>query len=238
MRIEIIGGMGVGKTTLCHRLEKHGFFTIYETLEKNPYLELSYNEPETYGFYSQISFILGNFFTAVQKERKGGVTFFDFSTITDKAYTNMFLQGKARDIALQTINFLEEKEGRADLFLYLKCSPEEQLKRIRGRNRDYETGVNLDFVKKLDEHIQNYVEIADAEGSNILAIDTEKVDVRYDYKLLSSLSTELGEINSSYTSPKTIDQNSTNPDYKNSYLERMKGNVSSQKERTLAYAEM
>ncbi len=191
MRIEIIGGMGVGKTTLCKALENYSLRCIYESLEKNPYLELSYNDPESFGFYSQISFILGNFYTAVQAQEKGGITFLDYSTITDKAYASLFLQGKARSIALQMIDFLEEKEGRADLYLYLTCSPETQIKRIRGRNRSHERGVSLEFIEQLDSYVTRYVHMAEMQGARILNVDTEAPDIRYDEDYVTALTMKI-----------------------------------------------
>ena len=194
MRVEIIGGMGVGKTSLCGTLEDLGFHCVYEALEKNPYLELSYEDPESFGFYSQLSFILGNFFTARQKQQKDEVTFFDYSTVTDKAYSTLFLKGKGRDIALQTIEFLEQKEGRSEVLLYLTCSPAVQLERIRSRNRQHETGVDLEFIRTLDSYIRHYVQIAELEGANVITVDTEEIDLRNDRGFVTSLGVELNRM--------------------------------------------
>lgn len=227
MRIEIIGGMGVGKTSLCGTLENLGFSCVYEALEKNPYLELSYEDPESYGFYSQLSFILGNFFTARQKQKKDEVTFFDYSTITDKAYSTLFLKGKARDIALQTIEFLEQKEGRSEVFLYLTCSPAAQLERIKSRNRQHETGVDLEFIRTLDSYIRHYVQIAELEGANVITIDTEEIDLRNDRGFVTSLGVELNRM---VNSPLTRFR----PDVMN-YTGFKRG--ASNDEKVLAYAE-
>lgn len=192
MRIEIIGGMGVGKTTLCKALEAQGLRCVYKSLEKNPYLDLSYKDPESFGFYSQISFILGNFYTATQMEkRNGGITFFDYSTITDKAYASLFLGGKGRDIALQMIDFLEDKEGRADLYLYLTCAAETQLQRIRGRNRDHEKGVGLEFIKKLNSYVAQYVHLAELDGARVLTLNAETMDLRPSRDYVTSLTMKI-----------------------------------------------
>ena len=194
MRIEIIGGMGVGKTTLCKALEQHSLRCIYESLEKNPYLDLSYQDPESFGFYSQISFSLGNFYTASRTAEKNGITFLDYSTITDKAYASLFLDGRARDIALQMIEYLEEKEGRADLYLYLTCSSEAQLERIRGRNRPHEKAVGIEFVRRLDALLARYVHMAELSGARVLILDTEIPGLRYDQDYVTSLTMKIRHI--------------------------------------------
>jgi len=200
MRVEIIGGMGVGKTTFCNAIERIGFSCVFEALEKNPYVDLSYQDPETYGFYSQISFILGNFFTTRQKKEEKGITIFDYSTVTDKAYASLFLNGKARDIALQMIEFLEEKEGLADLYLYLTCSPQTQLERIRSRGRDYEAHVNREFLEALDSYTLNSVHKAQRAGSKIMTIDTEEYNFAANREDIAAISKAIFDF---YDGPQT-----------------------------------
>jgi deoxyguanosine kinase len=186
MRIEIVGGMGVGKTTLCKNLEDLGLRCIYESLTENPYLSLSYENPDEFGFYSQMSFVLGNFYTAKKFDLPNEITFFDFSTINDKAYASIFLNGKAQELALETIDFLEQKEGRCDLLLYLSCSPEVQLERIRGRNRPHERNVGIEFVRELDTNLRYFVQQAEDSGARVLTLDTEAMDLRQDIAFIKN----------------------------------------------------
>lgn len=194
MRIEIIGGMGVGKTTLCNTLTALGFRCINENLGQNPYLDLAYQNPESYGLYSQLTFYLGNFFSLKENTVEGDITVFDYSVVTDRAYATMFLNDQERDLALQAIDCLEVKEGRADLYLYLTCSPEVQMQRIRTRNRDHEKGVQLAFIAGLDSHLRHYAAQAAEQGAQIITIDTEAVDLLHDTAYIAALGEKIREI--------------------------------------------
>lgn len=187
MRVEIIGGMGVGKTTLSNAFVQLGLRCVHENLANNPYVNLAYSDPTSYGFYSQLSFYLGNFFTIRENSKPNELTVFDFSTVTDRAYASLFLKDKARDIALETIDFLEEKEGKADLYLYLTCSPETQMRRIRQRNRAHEAGVTIDFIRELEDHLGRHTVRAAERGARIRTIDTEKFDLLHDGDFVTAL---------------------------------------------------
>ncbi len=194
MRVEIIGGMGVGKTTLCGTLTSLGFRCINENLGQNPYLDMAYKNPQSYGLYSQLTFYLGNFFTFKQHQRPDQISIFDYSAITDRAYATMFLQGQERKIALQAIDCLEEKEGRADLYLYLTCGADVQLQRVRARNRDHEKGVSLDFVSTLDSHLRHYSAQAADQGARMITIDTEQIDLMHDTAYVHDLGNKIWDI--------------------------------------------
>lgn len=194
MRIEIIGGMGVGKTTICNTLTSLGFRCINENLGQNPYLDLAYKNPDAYGLYSQLTFYLGNFFTLKENTIAGDITVFDYSVVTDRAYATLFLNDQERDLALQAIDCLEAKEGRADLYLYLTCSPTVQLQRIRARNRDHEKGVTLDFIAGLDSHLRHYAAQAAEQGARIITIDTEAVDLLHDTAYIATMGEKIRDI--------------------------------------------
>lgn len=178
MRIELVGGLGIGKSTLCKALDKIGFNSIYENLNTNPFLADCFKDPANFRFPSQMWFALSKFHEIKKFERTDKINVLDQSVLNVRAYTNMLFRDEdpeALHIINQCFDHLEGKLGKPDLLINLKCSPQEQLRRIRGRNRDHEKSVQLDYITALQQEINILVNNARVDGYAVLDIDTEKV---------------------------------------------------------------
>ncbi|MBI2235242.1 MAG: deoxynucleoside kinase [Micavibrio aeruginosavorus] len=178
MRIELVGGLGIGKSTLCHALDKIGFNSIYENLSTNPFLADCFKDPANFRFPSQMWFALSKFHEIKKFERNDRINVLDQSVLNVRAYTNMLFRNEDADalhIINQCFDYLEGKLGKPDLLINLKCSPQEQLRRIRGRNRDHEKSVALDYIADLQQEMNILINQAKADGYAVLDIDTEKV---------------------------------------------------------------
>ena len=178
MRIELVGGLGIGKSTLCRSLEAIGFNAIYENLKTNPFLGDCFENPAAFRFPSQMWFVLSKYHEIRKFEKPGAINVLDQAVLNVKAYTNM-LFGNEDAHALKIINdcfdYMERQSGAPDLLINLKCSPQEQLRRIRGRNRDHEKGVTLEYITALQTEVNKLVAMAKADGQAVLNIDTEAV---------------------------------------------------------------
>lgn len=178
MRIELVGGLGVGKSTLCQALEKVGFNCIYENLSTNPFLADCFVDPVNFRFPSQMWFVLSKFHEIKKFEKPGCVNVLDQGVLNVRAYTNMLFRDEdpeALGVIDQCFDYLDGRLGKPDLYINLQCSPEAQMKRIRGRNRDHEKGVTLDYVTSLQREMTDLVERARADGDAVMDIDTEAV---------------------------------------------------------------
>ncbi len=178
MRIELVGGLGIGKSTLCRALEGIGFNCIYENLKTNPFLADCFKDPQAFRFPSQMWFVLSKYHEIKKFEKPGCINVLDQSVMNVRAYTNMLFRDADREalaIIDQCFGYMEKQTGQPDLLINLKCSPQEQMKRIRGRNRDHEKGVTLDYIASLQTEINILVNEARIDGQAILDIDTESV---------------------------------------------------------------
>lgn len=178
MRIELVGGLGVGKSTLCNALDKIGFHSIYETLSGNPFLADCFIDPENFRFSSQMWFILSKFHEILKSDHGDKIKVLDQSVLNIRAYTHMLFKDKdpkAMALLDQCFAYLAEKAGPADLLVHLTCSPEEQLRRIKFRNRPHESGVDLFYIEALQKEIDLLLISAQKDGIKIMEIDTDHI---------------------------------------------------------------
>lgn len=151
MRVDILGTLGVGKTTLCNLIEEnHDVVMFYEDLKKNPYLANSYSNPEVFAFPSQMNFVMQKYDNLLDMQ-SDKINVFDQAFAANRAY-NRLLADKVvywgHTIANDALSYTEFTFGPPDVLVYLKCDPEENLKRVQKRGREFET-IDVDFVKNL-----------------------------------------------------------------------------------------
>lgn len=197
MRIELVGGLGVGKSTLCDALERIGFNAIYEVLNTNPFLSDCFRDPENFRFPSQMYFALSKFHEIKKFERNDRINVLDQSILNVRAYTNMLFRDQdpeALELLNGTFDYFESRLGKSDLLINLQCSPMEQLKRIRGRNRGHEQSVQLDYITDLQHEINLLLDKARAEGEAVLDIDTELVFFPDNLDYAEALARQIGDM--------------------------------------------
>ncbi len=196
MRIELVGGLGVGKSTLCNALDKIGFRCLYEVLDTNPFLADCYADPVNFRFSSQMWFVLSKFHEILKTGSDDRINVLDQSVLNVRAYTNILFRNeddKALRIIDDCFSYLEEKAGQPDLLINLKCSPGEQLRRIKLRNRSFELGVDLAYVTALQDEINSLLSKTRSIVKTI-DIDTEEVYLPGNFGFAEALARQIAQI--------------------------------------------
>jgi deoxyadenosine/deoxycytidine kinase len=178
MRIELVGGMGLGKTTLCKVFEQIGFNCVYEDLGENPFITDFYADQKGYRFPCQLWFIAAKFAELQKNMKTGYMNVMDQAVLNCRAYANMLFREDDPDamaIIQQSFAYVDKQFGKPDVVINLKCSPEVQKKRIEHRNRSFEQEVGLDYLYSLQHEIGLLVNEAKADGQSVIDIDTEQV---------------------------------------------------------------
>lgn len=158
--IAIEGVIGAGKTSLAKKLaERHNARLLLEEFEDNPFLPKFYDDPDRYAFQTQLSFLASRF--QQQEALKTKDLFSDF-TISDYIFQKDRIFARINlpedELALydRIFNIMNQKAAVPDLVVYLQSSIERLMTNIRLRDRDYESNLEEDYLKKLLKAYNNF----------------------------------------------------------------------------------
>jgi deoxyadenosine/deoxycytidine kinase len=165
MHIAVAGNIGSGKTTLASLLSKHfGWEAHYEDVDDNPYLNDFYNDMQRWSFNLQIYF-LNTRFNQILSFRRSGKTLVQDRTIYEDAYIfapNLHSMGlmSTRDFEnyFTLFNMLGSLIQPPDLIIYLRASVPTLVRQIQKRGRKYEDNIRLDYLKRLNERYEAWIE--------------------------------------------------------------------------------
>lgn len=179
--IAIAGNIGAGKTTLTTILSKHfGWEAHYEDTANNPYLSDFYNDMQRWSFHLQIYF-LNSRYRQVVNIQKGDKVVIQDRTIYEDAYIfapNLHDMGlmSSRDFEnyfnlFKTINL---QINPPDLLIYLKASIPTLVDHIQTRGRAYEGSMSLDYLKRLNERYNTWID--NYKEGKLLVVPIDKLD--------------------------------------------------------------
>lgn len=181
MHIAIVGNIGAGKTTLTELLAKnYGWEPLYEAVDNNPYLEDFYSDMKRWSFNLQIYF-LNNRFQQIIEIQKGSRDIIQDRTIYEDAF--IFAEN-LHDMGLMTSRDYENYRAifdnitsfikPPDLLIYLKASVPTLVNNIQRRGREYETGIRLDYLSKLNDKYQKWIN--GYKLGKLLILDKDNLD--------------------------------------------------------------
>jgi deoxyadenosine/deoxycytidine kinase len=181
MHIAIVGNIGAGKTTLTEMLaHNYGWEPLFEAVDNNPYLEDFYSDMKRWSFNLQIYF-LNSRYRQIIDIQKSGRNILQDRTIYEDAY--IFAEN-LHDMGLMTTRDYENYESifdnitefikPPDLLVYLKASVPTLVSNIQRRGREYEIGIRLDYLSKLNEKYEKWIK--NYKLGKLLIIDKDNLD--------------------------------------------------------------
>jgi deoxyadenosine/deoxycytidine kinase len=181
MHIAIVGNIGAGKTTLAELLAKsYGWDPLFEAVDNNPYLEDFYNDMKRWSFNLQIYFLNSRYRQLMDIQTTGRNVIQD-RTIYEDAF--IFAEN-LHDMGLMTTRDYENYRSifdnitayikPPDLLIYLKASVPTLVNNIQRRGREYEIGIRIDYLSKLNEKYIKW--IANYNLGKLLVIDKDVID--------------------------------------------------------------
>lgn len=181
MHIAVVGNIGAGKTTLTKILADHlQWEPQYEGVDDNPYLEDFYSDMKRWSFNLQIYFLNSRFRHIVELQKKN-INIIQDRTIYEDAYIfaeNLFDMGLMSERDFKNYSNIFESIvsyiKAPDLLIYLKASVPTLVDNIQLRGREYESGIRLDYLSKLNEKYEKW--ISSYDKGPLLILDKDRLD--------------------------------------------------------------
>lgn len=179
--IAVAGNIGAGKTTLTKILAKHfNWSPNFEDVENNPYLDDFYKDMPRWSFNLQVFFLNSRLKQLVDIQKGDQIvvqdrTIYEDANIFAPNLHEMGLMSK-RDFENYR-NFFDTLKGMVnppDLLIYLRASVPALVGQIQKRGREYEENIRLDYLKRLNEYYNNWID--KYTDGKLLIIDIDKIN--------------------------------------------------------------
>ena len=190
--VEITGCIASGKTTLTRVFVSPLVEIIYEDHKINPFWEAFYTDPSTCAFETEITFLLQHYhFAKLAAARTEGIILLDHSFELDMAYAELGLKNARKKIFTSIYREIRNEIGLPRALVFVTCSAEEALRRIRLRGRPFEQNVTVEFLAGLQRELERRIATL-ADSVPVVTIDSETTDFREDGLWREDLLKQLG----------------------------------------------
>ncbi len=174
----IEGPIGVGKTSLAELLSKElGARLVLEDFEDNPFLPDFYNDPERFGFQTQLFFLLQRYrqqqdLRQVDMFQKLLIT--DYMFVKDRLFASLNLGDKEMHLYDTVASLLERNIIKPDLVIYLQADTDVLMKNIEKRGRNMERNVTWEYIDALNQVYTEY--FFRYQDTPLVIINTNNID--------------------------------------------------------------
>lgn len=189
--IAIEGPIGVGKSSLAHRLSKtFGFYEEKEIVGENPFLSDFYDDIEKWSFQTEMFFLCNRYkqIRDIESLNQGIVS--DYHIHKNKIFAKNTLDAKEFDKFSRIFDILTEDIEMPNTIIFLDADLNVLKSRIAQRNRSFESHIEDDYLLTLKKDYLAYYESLKNDGANVIRIDTSQQDFvknDYDYQNILNL---------------------------------------------------
>ncbi len=178
--LAVEGVIGVGKTSLVHRLQaERGGARFLERFEENPFLVGGfYGNMERLAFDTEVYFLLARFHQQRdllrELEEGSGPIYSDYLFQKNRVFAEITLAGDDYAIWRRLFEALAPEVPDPDLVVYLRSKTDVLLDRIRMRNRSFEREITRDYIERLNEAYERFFDAF--HPARLLIIDVSELD--------------------------------------------------------------
>ncbi|MEO1228010.1 MAG: deoxynucleoside kinase [Myxococcota bacterium] len=187
--VVVEGVIGVGKTTLVHRLgEVFGARTVLERFEDNPFLPGFYRDRDAHALSTQLFFLMSRYRQQAELSQPDlfrPFTLADYLFDKDQIFAGLTLSSDERRLYDQLFAVLSPQVPRPDLVIYLRAGVAVLSERIRIRGRSYEKDLDPGYLRDLAAAYDRF--FARWRGAPVVTVDVGRLDLRRDGPVYATL---------------------------------------------------
>ncbi|MCW0484035.1 deoxynucleoside kinase [Gaoshiqia sediminis] len=175
----IEGNIGSGKTTLTNLIARdYGARTLLEGFDDNPFLPKFYKEPEKYAFPLEMSFLADRYNQLSKNIRElelfSSFLVSDYYFMKSLIFAQNTLSAEEYHLYNRFFKIVYDKLPKPDLYVYLHADVEKLLRNIRKRGRNYEKGIDSEYLEKISKGYFSF--FRQQQDFPVLVIDTNNID--------------------------------------------------------------
>ena len=198
MYIAIAGNIGSGKTTLTEILASRYDAKAYYEVTDNPYIGDFYEDMNRWSFQLQISFLGSRLQQTMDMLADHAETVFQDRTIYEDAHIfadNLHRMGlmSSRDFEtyMRVFRISTGLIPSPDLLIYLRASVPTLIAQIRKRGREYEQNIDTEYLERLNEMYDNWID--NIYEGEVLVVDKDTEDFS-DEAVMAKICARLDEL--------------------------------------------
>lgn len=198
MYIAIAGNIGSGKTSLTEILSAHyGAKAYYEDID-NPYIADFYEDMNRWSFNFQMFFLGSRINQTLTMLRESTGNVIQDRTIYEDAHIfagNLHQMGlmssRDFDTYMKIFALATDLVPAPDVLVYLKASVPTLVRQIIKRGRNYEMGIDLEYLERLNNRYNEWIE---GYTGKILTINIDETDFVTNPEIIAGIVADIDAI--------------------------------------------